>query len=147
MLQESIEESYIQLDVEAENFEEAIKKSFDPLIENGAVTNKYVEAVIRIYQETGPYIVITKNIALPHAPVEDGANKLGLGFVRLKVPVVSGHKTNDPVKYLFPLSAKASNDHIELLSKLADLLSQQRFIEFLEKVSSKEEFINYFNQQ
>lgn len=147
MLQESIEESYIQLDVEAENFEEAIKKSFDPLIENGAVTNKYAEAVIRIYQETGPYIVITKNIALPHAPVEDGANKLGLGFVRLKVPVVSGHKTNDPVKYLFPLSAKASNDHIELLSKLADLLSQQRFIEFLEKVSSKEEFINYFNQQ
>lgn len=147
MLQESIEESYIQLDVEAENFEEAIKKSFDPLIENGAVTNKYVEAVIRIYQETGPYIVITENIALPHAPVEDGANKLGLGFVRLKVPVVSGHKTNDPVKYLFPLSAKASNDHIELLSKLADLLSQQRFIEFLEKVSSKEEFINYFNQQ
>ena len=147
MLQESIEKSYIQLDVEAENFEEAIKKSFDPLIENGAVTNKYVEAVIRIYQETGPYIVITKNIALPHAPVEDGANKLGLGFVRLKVPVVSGHKTNDPVKYLFPLSAKASNDHIELLSKLADLLSQQRFIEFLEKVSSKEEFINYFNQQ
>ncbi|MBX8936792.1 PTS sugar transporter subunit IIA [Enterococcus gilvus] len=147
MLQESIEESYIQLDVEAENFEEAIKKSFDPLIENGAVTNKYVEAVIRIYQETGPYIVITKNIALPHAPVEDGANKLGLGFVRLKVPVVSGHKTNDPVKYLFPLSAKASNDHIELLSKLADLLSQQRFIEFLEQVSSKEEFINYFNQQ
>lgn len=147
MLQESIEESYIQLDVEAENFEEAIKKSFDPLIENDAVTGKYVEAVIRIYQETGPYIVITKNIALPHAPVEDGANKLGLGFVRLKVPVVSGHKTNDPVKYLFPLSAKASNDHIELLSKLADLLSQQRFIEFLEKVSSKEEFINYFNQQ
>lgn len=147
MLQESIEESYIQLDVEAENFEEAIKKSFDPLIENGAVTNKYVEAVIQIYQETGPYIVITKNIALPHAPVEDGANKLGLGFVRLKVPVVSGHKTNDPVKYLFPLSAKASNDHIELLSKLADLLSQQRFIEFLEQVSSKEEFINYFNQQ
>lgn len=135
------------MDVEAENFEEAIKKSFDPLIENGAVTNKYVEAVIRIYQETGPYIVITKNIALPHAPVEDGANKLGLGFVRLKVPVVSGHKTNDPVKYLFPLSAKASNDHIELLSKLADLLSQQRFIEFLEQVSSKEEFINYFNQQ
>lgn len=147
MLQESIEESYIQLDVEAENFEEAIKKSFDPLIENDAVTDKYVEAVIRIYQETGPYIVITKNIALPHAPVEDGANKLGLGFVRLKVPVVSGHKTNDPVKYLFPLSAKASNDHIELLSKLADLLSQQRFIEFLEQVSSKEEFINYFNQQ
>jgi PTS system ascorbate-specific IIA component len=124
MLQESIEESYIQLDVEAENFEEAIRKSFDPLIENKAVTE-----------------------ALPHAPVEDGAQKLGLGFVRLKVPVVSGHTTNDPVRYLFPLSAKASNEHIELLSKLADLLSKKSFIEFLQNVSSKEEFVHYFNNQ
>ncbi|EOH74365.1 PTS sugar transporter subunit IIA [Enterococcus malodoratus] len=147
MLQESIDESYIQLDVEAENFEEAVKRSFDPLIEDGAVTDNYVESVLRIYRETGPYIVITKNIALPHAPVEDGANKLGLGFVRLKAPVVSGHATNDPVKYLFPLSAKASNEHIELLSKLADLLSQESFIEFLENVSSKEAFISYFNNQ
>ncbi|WP_314575070.1 PTS sugar transporter subunit IIA [Enterococcus gilvus] len=147
MLQESIEESYIQLDVEAENFEEAIRRSFDPLIENKAVTQTYVESVIRIYHETGPYIVITKNIALPHAPVEDGAQKLGLGFVRLKVPVVSGHTTNDPVRYLFPLSAKASNEHIELLSKLADLLSKKSFIEFLQNVSSKEEFVHYFNNQ
>lgn len=147
MLQESIEESYVQLDVEAENFEEAIKKSFDPLVKNEVVTKNYVQSILRIYHETGPYIVITKNIALPHAPVEEGANKLGLGFVRLKVPVVSGHGTNDPVKYLFPLSAKASNEHIELLSKLADLLSEKDFIEFLEVVSSKEEFIDYFRNQ
>lgn len=60
MLQESIDESYIQLDVEAENFEEAVKKSFDPLIEDGAVTDNYVESVLHIYRETGPYIVITK---------------------------------------------------------------------------------------
>lgn len=147
MLQESIEESYVQLDVEAENFEEAIKKSFDPLVESEAVTTNYVQSILRIYHETGPYIVITKNIALPHAPVEEGANKLGLGFVRLKKPVISGHSTNDPVKYLFPLSAKASNEHIELLSKLANLLSEKKFIDFLEVVSSKEEFIDYFKNQ
>lgn len=147
MLQESIEEAYVQLDIEAEDFETAIKKSFDPLVENEAVTPGYVDSIIRIYHETGPYIVITKNIALPHAPVEEGANKLALGFVRLKVPVVSGHGTNDPVKYLFPLSAKASEEHIELLSKLADLLSQEEFIAFLGTVSSKEDFIDYFKNQ
>lgn len=143
MLQESIEEAYIQLDLEVNSFEEAIRKSFNPLVEKEAVTKKYVDSVIRIFEETGPYIVITKNIALPHAPVEDGAKKLALGFVRLKVPVVSGHSTNDPVKYLFPLSAEANEEHIELLSKLADLLSQKSFIDFLETVSSKEAFINY----
>lgn len=146
MLHESIDESYIQLDVEVENFEEAIRKAFEPLVEKATVTQGYVESVVQIYQKTGPYIVITKNIALPHAPVADGAKKLGLGFVRLKHPVVSGHETNDPVKYLFPLSAKESNDHIELLSKLAELLSQPAFITFLEKVSTKEEFLYYFRE-
>lgn len=146
MLHESIDESYIQLDVEVENFEEAIRKAFEPLVEKATVTQGYVESVVQIYQKNGPYIVITKNIALPHAPVADGAKKLGLGFVRLKHPVVSGHETNDPVKYLFPLSAKGSNDHIELLSKLAELLSQPAFITFLEKVSTKEEFLNYFRE-
>lgn len=147
MLHESIEESYIQLDLEVENFEEAIRKSFDPLVKRAIVTKGYVESVVQIYQKTGPYIVITKNIARPHAPVADGANKLGLGFVRLKRPVISGHETNDPVKYLFPLSAKESNEHVELLSKLAELLSQKEFIEFLEKVSSTQEFINYFGKE
>lgn len=147
MLQESIEESYIQLDVEVGNFEEAIRTSFFPLLKNDAVSKRYIESVVHIYQETGPYIVITKNIALPHAPVKDGAKKLALGFVRLKSPVISGHTTNDPVKYLFPLSARESSDHIELLSKLADLLSQKAFIEFLGNVTSKEEFINYFSNK
>ena len=146
MLHESIDESFIQLDVEVEDFEEAIRKAFEPLVEKATVTQGYVESVVQIYQKTGPYIVITKNIALPHAPVADGAKKLGLGFVRLKHPVISGHETNDPVKYLFPLSAKESNDHIELLSKLAELLSQPAFITFLEKVSTKEEFLNYFRE-
>ena len=147
MFQESIEEAYVQLDVDAENFEEVVKQSFEPFIKSAAVTSNYVDSVIRIFQETGPYIVITKNIALPHAPVEEGANRLALGFVRLKTPVKSGHSTNDPVKYLFPLSAKASEEHIELLSKLANLLSQEAFIDFLENVSSQKEFIDYFKNQ
>ena len=65
----------------------------------------------------------------------------------MKRPVISGHETNDPVKYLFPLSAKESNEHVELLSKLAELLSQKEFIQFLEKVSSTQEFINYFGKE
>lgn len=146
MLHESIDESFIQLDVEVEDFEEAIRKAFEPLVEKATVTQEYVESVVQIYQKTGPYIVITKNIALPHAPVAEGAKKLGLGFVRLKQPVISGHETNDPVKFLFPLSAKESNEHVELLSKLAELLSQPAFITFLEKVSTKEEFLNYFRE-
>lgn len=146
MLSEVIKDEYIQLDVQANNFEDAIKEALQPFLEADVVTKKYIEAILRIYEETGPYIVITENIALPHAPIEEGAKDMAIGFTRLKTPVVSGHSTNDPVKYLFPLSAKDSQSHIELLSELANLLGDPYFLEFIETVSTKEEFKNYIRK-
>lgn len=142
MLSESINLESIQIGVEVDSFEEAIQKSLEPLVQQGYVQRRYVDEVIKIYHETGPYIVITKNIALPHAPSSQGAIKMGIGFTKLKEPVVSGSEANDPVKYLFPLSAPDSTSHIHLLSELADLLGDADFIDFLGKVETKEEFIN-----
>lgn len=146
MLGNIIDEKYVQLDVEVDNFVDAITQSFTPMREDKIVTQHYIDSVIQIYEETGPYIVISKNIALPHAPVADGAKELALGFTRLKVPLISGHATNDPVKYLFPLSAKDSEEHIELLSKLANLLSDENFINFIGTVDTVQEFINYLKK-
>ncbi|HAP2893354.1 TPA: PTS transporter subunit EIIA, partial [Enterococcus faecalis] len=90
--------------------------------------------------------VITENIALPHATVESGAKDVAIGFMRLKTPVTSGHRTNDPVKYLFSLSAKNNQAHIELLSELANLLGNPDFLKFIKVVSSREEFKNYIEK-
>lgn len=147
MLSKVIKDEYIQLDVQANNFEEAIRKALQPFLEADVVTEKYVETILKIYEETGPYIVITENIALPHATVESGAKDVAIGFMRLKNPVTSGHRTNnDPVKYLFPLSAKNNQAHIELLSELANLLGNPDFLKFIKVVSSKEEFKNYIEK-
>lgn len=100
MLSKVIKDEYIQLDVQANNFEEAIRKALQPFLEADVVTEKYVETILKIYEDK-LYIVITENIALPHATVESGAKDVAIGFMRLKTPVTSGHRTNDPVKYLF----------------------------------------------
>ncbi len=138
---QSVDKSLIQIDVEAENFEDAVRKSMEPLVAQKYVKPSYVEKILSIYRETGPYIVITTHIALPHADSEAGALKMGMGFTKLKHPVVSGNVANDPVKYLFPLSATDSTKHIQMLSKLAELLGDPSFIEGLDTVTSKEEFI------
>lgn len=146
MLSEVMKKEYIQLDVEVNSFKEAIVVSTEPLKKDGIVSEEYVDKILEIYDETGPYIVIIKNIALPHAPSENGAKEVALGFTRLKKPVASGHKTNDPVKYLFPLSAKDSQSHVELLSELAELLSSELFLDFLETVETAEDFIEYLKK-
>lgn len=138
MLTDILRREYIQVNVESENFEDAIVKSLNPLLLNGAVTDKYVEKILEIYRETGPYIVITKSVALPHAPSEFGVKKLALGLTILKEPVVSGHETNDPVKYLFSLSSPDSNQHLIVISQLVQLLSNDEFIEKLSKANDVE---------
>lgn len=146
LLSQELKSDYIQLDLEAENFEDAIRKSLEPLVRDGAVTDLYVKEVINIYHTTGPYIVITKHIALPHAPSAEGAQKLALGFTRLKTAVVSGNKENDPVSFLFPLSAPDNHSHIELLSELADLLSDSAFIDLIQKAKTSGEVIDFLKK-
>ena len=67
--------SLIQLNVRASNWQAAIRKSAEPLVNQGFVTANYPERVIEIAQKDGPYIVIAPKIALSHAAVEDGAIK------------------------------------------------------------------------
>lgn len=141
-----IDDSLIQIDIEATDFEDAVKKSMAPLVSQQYVKQSYVEKILSIYRETGPYIVITTHIALPHAESTSGALKLGIGFTKLKHPVISGNTANDPVKYLFPLSATDSTTHIQLLSKLAELLGNPSFVEGLDAVKAKEDFIQLLNQ-
>lgn len=143
MLSQLIKKDYIQLDMEVNNFEEAIRISMEPLLLGGQVTSDYVEEIIKIYQDIGPYIVITPQIALPHAPSEKGAEKLAIGFTRLKEPVISGNRSNDPVKYFFPLSAPDNESHIQVLSQLAELLSDVEFIEVLSNIQDNRELIDY----
>jgi PTS system ascorbate-specific IIA component len=146
LLSELLKEEYIQLDMFVENFDEAIKVSAQPLLIDDAIEKEYISSIVSIYHEIGPYIVITKQIALPHAPIEKGAKKLALGFTRLSRPVISGHESNDPVKFLFPLSSPDHESHIALLSELAELLDNKAFLELLGTMTTKKELIAFLKK-
>lgn len=146
MLSETITLDLIQVGIEVANFEEGIRFSVEPLRQAGYVDQSYIDNIINIYKETGPYIVIAPHIALPHAPSDSGAKKVGIGFMKLSTPVESGNKANDPVRYFFPLSAPDSTSHIELLSTLAQLLGNEDFILGLEEVETKVDFVNLLKQ-
>ncbi|EOL41658.1 hypothetical protein RV11_GL002819 [Enterococcus phoeniculicola] len=147
MLSTIVKPEYIQLKQEVHSFEEAIELAMSPLLKGGAVTQEYVKKVMEIYKETGPYIVITKHVALPHAPTEYGALATAMGITTLKVPVESGHETNDPVRYLFSLSAADGEKHLKALSELVAFLSDDKFLTMLDNATTKEEIINYIKKE
>lgn len=146
MLSEVLTKELIQLNVEAIDWKDSIRKSAVPLVKYNKVTEGYVQAMIDSAEESGPYIVITKHVALPHARPEEGAKELAIGITTLKHPIKFGNKDNDPVKYVFCLSAMDNVTHLKALSELVELFDDDHFYDLLEKSGDPDEIINYIKE-
>lgn len=147
MLSEITSQDFIQLNVEAKDWKEAISKSARVMVENGKITDDYIQAMIKNTEENGPYIVITEHVALPHARPEDGALETAIGITTLKNPVVFGHELNDPVKYIFCLSTVDNNSHLRALAELVELLDDEKFYEVLGQADTSTEIIEYIAEK
>jgi len=143
MLKDLTSEALVRLNIEAKDWEDAIRQAADALLQNGKIKPSYIDAIIKTVKETGPYIVLTKHVALPHARSEAGAIESAIGIATVKTPVVFGHKENDPVKYLFCLSAKDSESHINALADLTGLLDREDFYAMLDHAKDASEVIKY----
>lgn len=130
---------------ESINWQEAIKKAAQPLLMNGCVTKKYVEAMIQSVKDAGPYIVLMPGFALAHARPEDGVCYLGLSAMTLNKPISFG-SPNDPVKVIFCLAAIDATSHLELMGELAEVLASDKIVERLANVETPEAFIQLLEE-
>lgn len=143
MLSDVLKKEYIELNVECSDWIEAVKKAGEILIKNEVITNEYVEEAIKGVKELGPYIVITKGVALPHATNKVGVNKTGISLVTLKNPVEFGNKDNDPVYYIFMLATTDTESHLSALSNLSELLGKKEFFEIMKNAKDSQSVIDY----
>ena len=98
-------------------------------------------------KSSGPYIVITKHVALPHARPEAGVKEIGIGIATLENPIEFGNEENDPVKYVFCLSAVDNNSHLRAMSELVELLEQDEFFRVLDNAKEEKEIMDFIKSQ
>lgn len=146
MLKDLTDTSLIRLNIEADDWQTAIRKAAQPLVDHKKVKAAYVDEIINGVLEMGPYIVITKHVALPHARPEAGALESAICIATLKHPVKFGNKDNDPVKYLFCLSATDNIKHLNALAELAGLFEEKAFFDLLDQANTPEEIMEYLNK-
>ncbi|MGC0793803.1 PTS sugar transporter subunit IIA [Pantoea agglomerans] len=120
------------------DWQEALVIAGRPLLSEGAISQDYIDAIIQQKEEIGPFFVIAPKIAMPHARPEQGAHKLGLSIVLLGTAVKFDSEENDPVKAIFMFAAPDSNSHIEMISQLAEVLSDEEIMAQVFNASSKE---------
>lgn len=146
LLSEITGKDLIKLNVSASNWEEAIRNSTDVLVTTGKVLPSYIEGMIETTKEMGPYIVITKHVAIPHARPETGAKELAISIATLAEPVVFGNEENDPVKYIFGLSGLDNKTHLTAMAELAELLDRKEFYTVLDTAACPDEIIDYIQK-
>ena len=131
----------IRLRVEAKDCEDVIRKSGRVMVEQGVVEERYIDAMIEVFKEMGPYIVVTQGVAIPHARPEDGAKKVGLALLTLKKPINFGHEENDPVRICIAFATPDKDQHLKILASLAKFLQNREDIEAITNARTPEEVI------
>lgn len=143
MLNDALKKEYIKLNVKCKDWEDAIRKTGKILLENELVTDEYIEETVRGVKELGPYIVITKGVAVPHATNNIGVNKTSVALLTLDTPIEFGNINNDPVYCILMLATTDIDSHLKILSSISNLLEKQDFFEVMKNAKEAQTIIDY----
>jgi PTS system ascorbate-specific IIA component len=128
----------IQIVDSVSDWEQAIRLSAQPLLAKETITEEYVEAIFKSHQELGPYYVLAPGLAMPHARPEQGAIKNGLSLLHIKQGVSFNADENDPIYVVIMLCALSGDEHINMITALAEIFSEDERLSALLKASTME---------
>lgn len=118
---------------------DAIKQCGNLLIEQGYITEDYVNSMIEREKKFSVYI--GNYLAIPHGINDDGVIKDGIVIVHYDEPV---DYDSNPVHFFIGIAAK-SNNHVDILSNIAEKMMDIDFVEDLIKNPSKDRILKEFN--
>jgi len=145
LLKDLLTSKRIKVKVRVDNWQDAIREVGRLLVNDGTIENRFIDAMIRVACEFGPYIVVAPGLAMPHARPEDGCIKTSLSLITLSNPIPFGNEDNDPVKVVIALAAKDHKSHIQGLSELAMLMSNDNVINDIFNANSIQEILDIVN--
>ena len=125
------------------SWQDAIRKASQPLVDNGTVGTEYVDSMINVVEEKGPYINIGPNIALAHARPSSSCKKIGLALMKTN-HVVNLTDENHPVTLWFVLAATDSTSHLGVIQKLSEVLMNGENVQRLLRATTVEEILKVF---
>lgn len=122
-----IQKENITIAVQADSWQDAVRRSAQPLIDHGHIEPRYVDAILESTVRNGPYYVLAPEIAMPHAGPEDGVISRQISLLVLRRPVRFSEDGFD-VRLVFTLAATDRRSHLDLLRALAALFSDEEKI-------------------
>ncbi|MGL4588653.1 MAG: PTS sugar transporter subunit IIA [Mycoplasmatales bacterium] len=141
MLKELLNIEVITKEKKVENWESAIKLCASPLVKQAKIKEPYVQAMIDVIKEYGSYVVLVDGFAMPHANRIDLVNETSISLLILEEEVIfPGEK---PVNVIMCIASVNSEEHLNALSELFNLLKDSDFVKRLLKMENENEILKY----
>ncbi|RIN77942.1 PTS sugar transporter subunit IIA [Staphylococcus simulans] len=124
------------------NQEEAIEKAGQALVNAGAVTDSYIQAMKDREEVVSTYM--GNGLAIPHGTEEAKNSVLQSGLTLLQVP--GGVEWGDETAKVIVGIAGKDGEHLDLLSKIAITFSEEENVERILNAQSAEEIKAVFEE-
>ncbi|MEG0416155.1 MAG: PTS sugar transporter subunit IIA [Erysipelothrix sp.] len=137
-----IDKKQIRFNVSSSPKDTSIRLAGQVLLENGFITEEYIESMIK--KEETDVTYIGNGIAIPHGLYEDKKYVLKSGISIIHYPEGIEYDEN----FVFLVIGIAANDenHLEILQEIAIKLSDESYVEKLVSSEDMDTFVDCFNE-
>ncbi|WP_430790606.1 PTS sugar transporter subunit IIA [Virgibacillus flavescens] len=143
MTKDVLSKESIQLNETLNNKEEAIRYTGGILVDNGYVEVAYVDKMLEREEMTSTFM--GNHVAIPHGTDDAKSAVLHTGISVVTVPQGVDFGDGNIVKVLIGIAGKG-DEHLEVLSKIAIVCSEEENIDKIVNAETKEEIIALFEE-
>lgn len=122
LLEELIQSNTFAYTEQKMDWKAAIRLAAQPLLKQGKIESRYIDAMIQKVCEFGSFIDLGKGVAIPHARPEEGVKELGMSLLVLEHPVYLLEQPEHEVSVLICIAAIDNHSHLRALTHLTSIL-------------------------
>ncbi|AEB22561.1 PTS sugar transporter subunit IIA [Bacillus sp. L381] len=140
---EVLAKANIKLNQTVNSKEDAIRLAGQTLIDNGYVKNGYVEKMFEREETSSTFM--GNFIAIPHGTEDAKEEVLHSGISIIQIPNGVEYGEGNTAKVVFGIAGK-NNEHLDILSNIAIICSEEENIERLISAKTEEELAAIFSE-
>ena len=140
---EILKKSAIAVSQEPSSKEEATRLAGELLIKSGNIREEYIDSMLEKLEKEGFATYIGNGVAIPHGMEESKKyiNETGISIIQSH----EGVEWNGEIAYIIVGIAAKDDEHIDVLSKLADLIEDPEDAKKIWQLDSADKIYELFN--
>ena len=142
-----IRKENMRLHLHAKDWQDALCKAGSILVEDGSITQGYIDAMVKSIEAHGPYIVLMPGFALAHAEPSEHVLKTEMALAVFDEEI-DFHSINGPVRLIVVLACQDKTSHLERLAIMASkMMDDMTLIDRIIQCDSTDEISLWINEE